>query len=225
MKHPLTWILLSLFSWANAQEYSATYRLTFVGEWSRSTHPHDYPNGAHFSQPIGHTHNHDGWTWAPGLLATMGIQFMAETGSVSNLTHEINDLITAGHAESVLLGDGIGAQTSSLFEFTVTQSHPLVSLTSMIAPSPDWFVGVAGLNLQAAGQWRDEVMIDLYPYDGGTDAGVTFNSADVWTLPPEPIALINTHPLPDGIPMGTFLFTRLSTTGTPSEAIFSAGFD
>ena len=47
------------------------------------------------------------------------------------------------------------------FEFEIEKGHPLVTLVTMIAPSPDWFVGVAGLDLQAGGEWAPEVVVDL----------------------------------------------------------------
>lgn len=225
MKNLLCLIMIVLVNQSYSQEYSAVYRLTFVGEWSSTSHPNDYPNNAHFSQLIGNTHNDEGGIWSPGELATMGIQFMAETGSVFNLTNEINDLISAGSAEVRLLGSGINAQSSTMFEFTITESHPLVSITTMIAPSPDWFIGVHDVNMQSAGQWQEELIFDLYPYDAGTDGGATFESADVLTIPPDPIALITTHPFTDNIPLGTLVFTRLSTTGTPTDDIFGSNFD
>ena len=46
----------------------------------------------------------------------------------------------------------------------------------MVAPSPDWFVGVSGLPLFENGQWVEERRIDLVPWDAGTDSGTTFES-------------------------------------------------
>ena len=40
---------------------------------------------------------------------------------------------------------GSGVTEPSTFEaVTVTADHPRITLLSMIAPSPDWFVGVFG---------------------------------------------------------------------------------
>ena len=37
-----------------------------------------------------------------------------------------------------------GGTPTATVDFTVTTAHPLVTLLTMVAPSPDWFVGVSG---------------------------------------------------------------------------------
>lgn len=60
--------------------------------------------------------------------------------------------------------------------FRVDSIHHLVSFVSMIYPSPDWFVGIASLELcQADCSWLETKVIDLYPWDAGTDKGVTYD--------------------------------------------------
>jgi hypothetical protein len=83
----------------------------------------------------------------------------------------------------------------------------------MIAPSPDWFVGVNGLNLFENGSFVNEKTIILYPYDAGTDSGTTYTSPDEPTEPPAPIHLIDDHPFvyeDELVPLGTFIFTKIS---------------
>ena len=46
-------------------------------------------------------------------------------------------------------------------EFQIGRDHPLVTLVAMIAPSPDWFVGVHDLGLIESGDWVDEMTVDL----------------------------------------------------------------
>ena len=75
--------------------------------------------------------------------------------------------------------------------FRVDSKHHLVSLVSMIYPSPDWFVGVSGLELCLGnGSWVDEKILNLYPYDAGTDSGPTYISPDQPTIPKEAIRRI-----------------------------------
>lgn len=51
----------------------------------------------------------------------------------------------------------------------------LLSLVSMIYPSPDWFVGVSGLELcEKECKWSEGFEVELYPWDAGTDSGVTY---------------------------------------------------
>jgi hypothetical protein len=83
----------------------------------------------------------------------------------------------------------------------------------MVAPSPDWFVGVSGLSLIENGSWVAEKVVQLDPYDAGTDSGVTFSSANLVTQPPEPIHRISMGPLAEAATtpyLGTYTFRRLS---------------
>lgn len=191
----------------------ARYSVQFIADWSRTTHPIDFPNNPHFSGLIGATH-HDGTSlWAPGGTATPGIRNMAETGSKSPLTDEISNLMETGSVGQLLSGGGIGISPGNVaLEFNITQSHPLVTLVSMIAPSPDWFIGVHGLSLIDQSGWVEELTVSLAPYDAGTDSGTSFQSPNQATTPQVPIDLVRDEPLaPEhGLPpIGQFVFTRI----------------
>lgn len=59
--------------------------------------------------------------------------------------------------------------------FRVDQEHHLISLVSKITPSPDWIVGVANLELCTAEcDWIESRTLNLYPWDIGTDDGVSY---------------------------------------------------
>lgn len=78
----------------------------------------------------------------------------------------------------------VNSNTSA--HFRVDRKHPKVSLASMFGPSPDWVVGISGLNLcEEDCSWKDSIDIDLYPWDAGTDSGITYMSANEETLPRE----------------------------------------
>ncbi|PIR25048.1 MAG: hypothetical protein COX62_07360 [Deltaproteobacteria bacterium CG_4_10_14_0_2_um_filter_43_8] len=193
-------------------EATATYEVTFNATWSADTHPTDFPANAHFSRLIGGTHKSDVTFWKEGELASEGIEAMAERGSVTDLTAEINAAIAAGTAESVLLGSAIALSPGSTsFTFPITSDYHLVTLVSMVAPSPDWFVGVESLDLCENDSWVASKTVSLEPYDSGTDSGVTFLSADDDTSPAEEIAEITGDPfLNEGsvAPLGTFTFVK-----------------
>jgi hypothetical protein len=92
------------------------------------------------------------------------------------------------------------------------RDHPLVTLCSMVAPSPDWFVGVSGLSLLENGEWVKNLTVSLLPYDAGTDSGVTFRSPDAVTVPRGVVTSLTGFPVStDGnvLPFGTFTFRRL----------------
>lgn len=59
--------------------------------------------------------------------------------------------------------------------FRVDKSNHLLSLVSKITPSPDWIVGVANLELCENNSWTNGIALNLYPYDIGTNDGITYN--------------------------------------------------
>ncbi len=190
---------------------TATYRVVFDATWSASTHPVDFPSGPHFSPLIGAVHNGGATFWALGDTATRGIEIMAETGGTGTLTAEIRAAIP-DHALAVVNGRGIGSPgRTTISGVDVREDFPLVTLVTMIAPSPDWFVGVAGLSLlMADGRWVDELQVVLYPLDSGTDSGTTYRSANRDISPGQPIrSLKGVSPFSDA-PIGTFTFTRIA---------------
>lgn len=192
---------------------SAQYRLTFEATWSAVTHPIDFPPNPHFSGLIGASHSPAVRLWEEGETATPGIENMAETGAKSPLVSEIDSLVNGGSACATISGGGINPSPGVVsVTFTVSQDCPLVSVVSMIAPSPDWFVGVSGLSLYENGAWIEHKVVELFPYDAGTDSGSSYTSPDEPTDSPEAIRTIELEPLLiDGsvLSLGTFTFSRL----------------
>ena len=190
----------------------ASYRVTFTSTWSATTHPQDFPASAHFSGLIGATHDDRVTFWSAGMPASPGIQAMAELGSKSPLDAEVAAAIAAGTARDTLSGGGISPSPGSVsLDFEASVAHPRVTLVSMIAPSPDWFVGVSGLPLLAGDHWVDSLVVELRGWDAGTDDGTTFLSPDAPATPH-----VSITPLVDGpfrvagqVPiLGTFTFVR-----------------
>jgi hypothetical protein len=200
---------------AAAQCGDATYEAVFVAEWSQATHPVMFPPNPHFSPLVGGTHAGSVSFWAPGGLASPGIESMAETGATTLLRAEVQDAIDDATAGSVLLGGSIAVspgQRSMVFD--IGPDHPLVTLVTMIAPSPDWFVGVHGLSLRDGGRWVGSLSVDLWAYDAGTDSGLTYTASNSDTNPQEPIRnLSGEAPFAGAGRIGTLTFTRMPATG------------
>ena len=95
----------------------------------------------------------------------------------------------------------------------------------MVAPSPDWFVGVAGLSLlDAQGQWLAERTVDLYPWDAGTEDGDGFSMNNAATAPPGTIENLRGIGKFSAGKMATLTFSRQSVNAAPaftSDATFS----
>jgi hypothetical protein len=193
---------------------TARYRVTFETTWDAVSHPTDIPPNPHFSGLIGGTHRSSVTFWQDGGLATEGIRLMAERGRQTPLDLEVGAAIAAGHAQHLLVGDDVPSLPGrASLEFEVSVGYPLVTLVTMVAPSPDWFVGVSGLSLLDNGAWTQERTVDLHPWDAGTDSGVSYRSADRATTPPERIHRLQGAPVSNGgavAPMGRFVFSRLS---------------
>jgi hypothetical protein len=192
---------------------TARYSVTFASTWSEGSHPVEFPPGPHFSPLIGGTHSERVAFWAPGGAASDGIEAMAERGNPEPLAKEVEAALAQGTAERVLLGDGIPLSPGSVtLEFEIGRDFPLVTLVSMLAPSPDWFTGVHDLSLIEGGDWVGGRVVTLFVYDAGTDSGVSYESRDRDTQPREPIARIEGRPLAFNgsvAPVGSLTFRRL----------------
>jgi hypothetical protein len=194
---------------------TARYRAVFDSTWTAATHPQEAPNDPHFSPLIGATHNASAAFWRDGALASEGIRLMAESGRTSPLDSEIRAAIAVGTAQHLFIGVGFSSPRTVSLEFDVSREFPLVTLVTMVAPSPDWFAGVSGLPLYENGAWVDERVVQIIPWDAGTDSGASFMSNDLPTVPRQPISRITTAPFAVGgvvTPLGTLRFTRIGSS-------------
>lgn len=144
-----------------------------------------------------------------GATASAGIEVMAETGGTGTLSAEINAQAPGG-ALAVISGSGAGSPGSATIQrFNVKTDYPLVTLVTMIAPSPDWFAGVSGLSLlDGNGQWIEELTVTLYPLDAGSDSGSYYTAPNQDTSPKEAISSLQGVAPFSNAPVGTFTFTR-----------------
>jgi len=175
------------------------YTVTFTFNWNSLDFPEDYPSNAHFSKLIGWNHLPTSDFFELGTLASEGIEVMAETGSITPLDSEINAKIVNGEGINLYVDDPLSSGTGSVsLNIIVDSEFSSVTLVSMIAPSPDWYVGVVNFNLLENGEFVQEKIVKALVYDSGTDSGVTFTSGNIDTSPKEPITLFTDHPLGDG---------------------------
>ena len=213
---------------AEAASETAQYDVRFEATWSAATHPIDFPSNAHFSALIGGTHDAAVRFWDGGQLASQGIKDMAERGLTSPLDQEVETAIGAGHAGVVIRGSNIASSPGvATADFSISQAYPLVTLVSMIAPSPDWFVGVSSLSLLSSGQWTDSLTVELLAYDAGTDCGATYAAPNCISNPPEPIALNPAAPFANGVPLGSFTFVRSlvpTDAGAATRVLLAQGY-
>ncbi len=177
----------------------ARYEAVLEAIWDATTHGNEppFPLSAHFSRVVGATHLEDVSFWARGDVASPGVEVMAETGGVGTLCQEIRGVSDQGRSSTCISGGeaSFPSPGRQRFDFNVDPAQPFVTFVSMIAPSPDWFVGVSGYDLMDEdGCWRDRVRINLIGYDAGTDRGSSFLARNADATPHEPIGLIEELP-------------------------------
>jgi hypothetical protein len=190
--------------------------VVFNATWSQQTHPVNWTTNAHWSGLVGGVHNPAVHFFRDGELASEGIRLMSELGQKPQLLAEVGAAITNGTALFQLSGGGIRPSPGSVsltFPQPMTRDYPLVTLCSMIAPSPCWFVGTEGLNMLVNGSWRTNTVITLYGMDAGTQtSNMTYEGPYQVNSPHLPTILMTGFPaLQNGVivPFGTFTFSRL----------------
>src|SRR5262249_16002166 len=205
---------------------TARYTVRFDATWSAATHPSGFPSNAHWSPLIGGTHDGSVSFWTVGQLASPGIRDMAGLGRTTPLDLEVQAQNATGHAGALIQGGGISPSPGTVSaSFTATQAFSRATVVSMIAPSPDWFVGVSGLELLQGGEWRDLVVVPLFAFDAGTDSGTFYSAPNQATSPPDPVAPNPAPPVQNGAPLRIFTFTRVdapTTTSVPASGVWAS---
>ncbi|CAD1476525.1 unnamed protein product, partial [Heterotrigona itama] len=152
---------------------------TFPMDTESHLYAFDFPSKGwliRFSDVIGASHTVDYRFWKYNGLASTGLQQLAELGSTRKLESELKN--QSKKIRTIIKARGISYPnvTGKTFAvFRVDRKHHLMSLVSMIDPSPDWIVGVSGLELCLSNSsWIEHKELNLYPYDVGTDSGITY---------------------------------------------------
>nr|XP_014331826.1 PREDICTED: spondin-2 [Bos mutus] len=169
----------------------ARYSITFTGKWSQASFPKQYPlfrPPAQWSSLLGAAHSSDYSLWRKDQYVSNGLREFAERGEAWALMREM---------------EAAGERLQSVHGVF---SAP-VSFVVRIVPSPDWFVGVDSLDLCDGGSWREQVAVDLYPYDAGTDSGFTFSSPNFATVPQDTVTEITASS--PSHPANSFYYPRL----------------
>ncbi|MFT5879108.1 MAG: hypothetical protein ACI86X_000193 [Moritella sp.] len=131
----------SMFSSNVNPNDDVVYELTFTSNWNNQQFPANFPQTAHFSGLIGLTHKDQITIFQRSELASQGIIQMAETGNKILLSTEISTHINNGDSDKVLDGSGIPAGSDmTTLTFSANKTFDHLSITSMVAPSPNWLV-------------------------------------------------------------------------------------
>lgn len=207
-----------LFSATSIAQSTATYDINFTSTWNATDHS-TLPSNAHWSNLVGANHTNAVTFLEMGGTATAGIENVAEVGSNTVFNSEVQTAINAGHAEQWLqtpFSPFAAISSATLSGIIVSEDYSLLTLVSMIAPSPDWMIAVNSLNLWniSLNQWKETFTIDLFPYDAGTENGFGYSGDNPAT---DPRGAITTIAGASGYPfnsekIGTLTVTLKSTT-------------
>lgn len=164
----------------NSCDDSREYSVAFDAVWTKKSHKQAYVKEAHWSPMVVASHTKKGAMWSKGKKASKGVVVVAETGSPVLLMEELAkkkdkyDILDFAKADGPI-DTGSGQQ---IIPVKVGKGANLVSVISMIAPSPDWFIGADSVSLCVNGQWVENKEVKLFAYDGGSDRGTKFKSKD-----------------------------------------------
>ncbi|KAI6230471.1 F-spondin [Aphelenchoides fujianensis] len=175
----------------------ANYDVEFVGIWSKETHPKDYPSLehlTHFTDWLGASHSRRYTMWRAGDIATDGLKEIAEWGNTYAGEGEMKG--NASEIRTIVKMKGLWypeVQGRTSGRFHVNRYHHFASMAAMFGPSPDWFVGITGINLCLPDcSWVEERAFDLLPWDAGSDNGHTYMSPNSPAEPRVPIQRLTT---------------------------------
>ena len=181
--------VIFLFSISGNSQSVATYDITFTNYWNDIDHG-PLPSNAHYSKLVGANHNSNVVFLENNSLASIGIENVAEDGVNTNFQNDVTTQKTNGNAEQYINGNSLFLSSGSTIEINgleVSDSFPLLTLVSMIAPSPDWMLFINSLELRDVSGWKPSISVDLYPYDAGTEEGSTYNMTNLETIPQDVI--------------------------------------
>merc|ERR1719461_1728293 len=141
--------------------------------------------------------------WEAGRHASKGLTEVAKWGSPRVLESELK--AESRHIRTIIKARGLwhpNVQGKTFAIFRTDSRNHLVSVVSMLGPSPDWIVGASALEMCLANcTWLDYKELYLYPWDAGVDSGISYESPDKQTLPSQPIKRITTQdPLDENNP-------------------------
>jgi hypothetical protein len=167
---------------------TASYKIIITGTWAAPQHT--IPSSEHFTQFVGLIHSSECNVYKVGTLASLGVEDVAERGNSVALKREMDSLIALNKAFSkfFLTIPGIVGKDSTNISANIKNTR--ISFESMIAPSPDWFVGIDSYNLIQNGKWINDITLPVYGYDAGTEDGDVFGYANPATVPQQPISLM-----------------------------------
>lgn len=173
-----------------------------------------YPSDAHFS-PMVCGLSTSAAVFVSGQAASAGVKLLAEEGDPQQLLKELVSSKIA-YKTSNKTSSGTAAFTLML---SLSSNATYLFCVSMIAPSPDWIVGIPSMDIcdTTTGTYKSKAEYALMPYDAGTDSGKNYTSANSPTSPAEVIKSAT------GAVIAQYGYIRVTTNASSSSSGDSSG--
>ena len=150
------------------------------------------PSDATFGSVAFATHDGAVSYFNAGEAASAGLKAFAETGSTELLVEEFAARTNGANVYPTKKNGGTfpqGATAAQVFgSHRASRGEDHLTFVASLSESPDWFVGARNIELRPGGVWIEELEVDLFAWDAGTDSGTEWDSADSATDPPASVA-------------------------------------
>lgn len=211
-------LLILIFICGFSFGQTAIYDISVTTIWNSTDHT-SVPSNAHWSPLVGASHENINEVLEFGVAAPMsdGIKDIAETGSTTAFENEINTnpnaILIPKQSFSPFAGNNSSASINGV---VINEGFPYITLVSMVAPSPDWFIAVNSVNMRSGNPsvnngWKETFTMDMFAYDAGTDSATNYSHTNTPTIPRDPISMVSGFPI-NGNRMATITFTYNSST-------------
>ena len=152
------------------------------------------PADATFASVAFATHESTVSYFNAGEAASAGLKAFAETGSTELLVEEFAAQTNGANVYPTKKNGGTfpqGATAAQKFgSHRASRGEDHLTFVASLSESPDWFVGARNIELRPGGVWIEELEVDLFAWDAGTDSGPDWDSADSATDPPASVTTL-----------------------------------
>jgi len=178
------------------------------------------PTNATFGSVAFATHDGTVSYFNAGEAASAGLQAFAETGSTELLVEEFAAQTNGANVYPTKNGGTFpqGATAAQVFgSHRASRGQDHLTFVASLSESPDWFVGARNIELRPGGVWIEELEVDLFAWDAGTDSGTDWDSADSATDPPASVTSLKGVGKFSDTPVAKLTITMLAP---PSSGIY-----
>lgn len=150
-----------------------TFVVTAKGYWTAETHPQDFPTAAKFGKILGVSHKDENVLFRKGNKAADWMTSYFDAESTSAFVSKYQEYKDNGKVDAIMVEDGLDTTGDTSFEFNTEGKYDKVSLLMQLSPSPDWFVAINNVNLNALALGGYATYV-VKVWDAGLYSGATY---------------------------------------------------